>query len=88
MVEIKDGRILVVVLNATLTALVSKQPNKDLLSLFHIVVLVPVEASLAPVCSLISLSPSVKIVNRPLSLTTGTSLDFHLFMCILSSTSG
>ena len=88
MMEIEDGRILIIVLNPTLTALVSKQPNEDLLPLFHIVVLVPVETPLAPVCSLISLSPSVKIVNRPLSLTTGTGLDFTHTFCILSSTSG
>ena len=86
--EIEDGRILIVVPYPTLTALVSKQPNEDLLPLFHIVVLVPVVTLLAPICSLISLTPPVKVINRPLPLTTRTSLDFIHTICILSSTSG
>jgi hypothetical protein len=88
MMEIKDGRILVVVLNPTLTALVSKQPNESLLPLFHPVVLVPVIAKLAPVIPAVRLVVPVKYLNRSFLLTAGTSLDFHLFMCILSSTSG
>jgi hypothetical protein len=88
MMEIKDGRILVVVPYPALTALVSKQPNESLFTLFHSLVLVLVITKLAPVIRAVRLVVTVKDLNRSFLLTAGTSLDFHLFMCILSSTSG
>lgn len=86
--KIKDGRILLIMPYPALTALVAKQPNEGLLPLFHHLILVCIITPLAPVCRTIRLTPPIEIIKRPLLLTARTSLDFHISMCILSSTSG
>lgn len=70
--------------NPALATFVSKQSDKHLFSLLYIVIFVCIITTLAPVCRLVSLAPSVKIIYWPFVFTAGASFDFHLSMVKVS----